>query len=352
VIIGAIEKLIGKTPMVKVEGILAKLETTNPTGSIKDRMAWYMVKKAEERKKLKPGMEIIEVTSGNTGISFAMISAVKGYKFTAIMPESMSIERRKIMRLFGAEIILTPSKEDMAGAMRKFKEIIKKKKNVWLPRQFENKDNIKAHELGIGKEILKETKGKIDAFVAGVGTGGTLIGVAKALKKANPKVKIVAVEPAESPVLSGGKPSLHKIQGIGEGFIPKLVQENIDIIDEVIAIKSKDAIKMSKELARKYGLLVGISSGANFLAAKQLRKKYQRIVTVFPDRGERYLSLFLNTQKNNHAPEGITPNILRIKEAHEVSLGEPKASRLSAVSCPVRIGATERSEEVRRSPPI
>ncbi|MCD6227187.1 cysteine synthase A [Candidatus Micrarchaeota archaeon] len=296
--IGAIEKLIGKTPMVKVDGILAKLETTNPTGSIKDRMVWYMVKKAEERKELKPGMEIIEVTSGNTGISFAMISVVKGYKFTAIMPESMSIERRRIMRLFGAKIILTPSKEDMAGAMRKFKKIVKKKKNVWLPRQFENPDNIKAHESGIGREIGEETKGKVNVFVAGVGTGGTLIGVAKALKKENPNVKIVAVEPAESPVLSRGKSGLHKIQGIGEGFIPKLVQENIDLIDEIITIRSEDAINMSKELARKYGLLVGISSGANFLAAKQLRKKYQKVVTVFPDRGERYLSLFLNKQKN------------------------------------------------------
>ena len=290
-IIGATEKLIGKTPMVKVNGILAKLETTNPTGSIKDRMVWYMVKKAEERKELKPGMEIIEVTSGNTGISFAMISAVKGYKFTAIMPESMSIERRKIMRLFGAKIVLTPSEKDMAGAIRKFKEIIRKKKNTWLPRQFENPDNIKAHELGIGKEILKETKGKVDVFVAGVGTGGTLIGVAKALRKVNPKVKIVAVEPAESPVLSGGKPGLHKIQGIGEGFIPKLVQENIGLIDEVITIESKDAIKMSRELTKRYGLFVGISSGANFLAAMQLKKKYQKVVTVFSDGGERYLSL-------------------------------------------------------------
>ena len=297
-IIGAIEKLIGKTPLIKIDGILSKLETTNPTGSIKDRMAWYMIKMAEERGELKPGMEIIEVTSGNTGIAFAMISSVKGYRFTAIMPESMSIERRKMMRLFGAKIVLTPAEEDMRGAVRKLKEIVKKKKNVWLPRQFENPDNVKAHELGIGKEILKETKGKIDVFVAGVGTGGTLIGVAKALKKENPNVKIVAVEPAESPVLSRGKSGLHKIQGIGEGFIPKLVQENIDLIDEIITIRSEDAINMSKELARKYGLLVGISSGANFLAAKQLRKKYQKVVTVFPDRGERYLSLFLNKQKN------------------------------------------------------
>ena len=294
-IIGAIEKLIGKTPLIKIDGILSKLETTNPTGSIKDRMAWYMIKMAEERGELKPGMEIIEVTSGNTGIAFAMISSVKGYRFTAIMPESMSIERRKMMRLFGAKIVLTPAEEDMRGAVRKLKEIVKKKKNVWLPRQFENPDNVKAHELGIGKEILKETKGKIDVFVAGVGTGGTLIGVAKALKKENPNVKIVAVEPAESPVLSGGKPGLHKIQGIGEGFIPKLLRKNINLIDEVMTIRSEDAINMSKELARKYGLLVGMSSGANFLAAKQLRKKYQRVVTVFPDRGERYLSLFLNT---------------------------------------------------------
>ncbi len=266
----------------------------NPTGSIKDRMAWYMIKKAEERGELKQGMEIIEVTSGNTGIAFAMISAVKGYKFTAIMPESMSIERRKMMKAFGARVILTPAEEDMPGAIKKYKELVRKKSRIWLPKQFENPDNIEAHRNGIGKEIIQQMNGNVDAFVAGIGTGGTLLGVAKAFKDREINAKIIGVEPAESAVLSGGEPGVHKIQGIGEGFIPKLVKENIDLIDEIITIKSRDAIKMSKFLAKRYGIFVGISSGANMLAAIKLKKKYgyRKVVTVFPDGGERYLSLF------------------------------------------------------------
>mgnify|MGYP001453071122 FL=1 len=285
-------ELIGNTPLIKIGDIFAKLETVNPSGSVKDRMAWYMIKKAEERKELKPGNKIIEVTSGNTGISFAMISAVRGYKFTAIMPESMSVERRKMIKAFGAEIFLTPAKKDMAGAVEQYQKLIKANPDAWLPRQFENPDNIAAHREGLGKEIIKQTKGKIDSFVAGVGTGGTLIGTAQALKKINPKIKIIAVEPAESAILSGKKPGLHKIQGIGEGFIPKLVQENIAIIDEVIMIGSNEAIDTSKELAEKFGILVGISSGANVLAARRIKEKYgfKNIVTVLPDRGERYLS--------------------------------------------------------------
>ncbi len=282
--------LVGNTPLIKVGGIYAKLETVNPTGSVKDRMACYMVKRAKERGELKPGDKIIEATSGNTGIAFAMISAIKGYKFIAVMPESMSIERQKMMRAFGAKIILTPAKEDMSGAVRKYKELIKKNKDAWLPRQFENPDNIAAHREGTGKEIIRQTGGKIDAFVAGIGTGGTLIGVAQALKKINKKIKIIAVEPRESAVLSGGRAGLHKIQGIGEGFIPKIVEENMGWIDEVVKIKSQDAINMAKTLAKKYGLLVGISSGANVLAAQKLKKKYKNVVTILPDRGERYLS--------------------------------------------------------------
>ncbi len=281
---------IGNTPLVKIGSIFAKLETTNPTGSIKDRMTWYMLKKAEERGELKRGNKIIEVTSGNTGISFAMISAIKGYRFIAIMPKSMSIERRKMMRSFGARIILTPAKKDMVGAIKKYQKLIKLNKDAWLPRQFENLDNIKAHEKGIGKEIIRQMDNKINAFVAGVGTGGTLIGVAKALKKINPKIKIIAVEPKESAVLSGGKFGLHKIQGIGEGFIPKLVKDNISLIDEVITIKSSAAINMAKKLAKDYGILVGISSGANILAAQELKKNYKNVVTVLSDRGERYLN--------------------------------------------------------------
>lgn len=281
---------VGNTPLIKIENIYAKLETTNPTGSIKDRMAWYMVRGAEERGELKPGDKIIEITSGNIGIAFAMISAIKGYKFVAVMPESMSIERRKMIKTFGAEIVLTSAKEDMAGAIKKYEEIIKKNKNAWLPKQFENPDNIAAHKQGTGKEIIEQMGGKIDAFVAGVGTGGTLLGVAQALKKVNPKIKIVAVEPKESAVLSGGQQGLHKIQGIGEGFIPPLVKNNLYLIDEVVAVKSQDAINMAKKLAKDYGILVGISSGANFLAAKQISKKYKKVVTILPDRGERYLS--------------------------------------------------------------
>ena len=280
--------------MLKLDGIYAKLETVNPSGSIKDRMAWYMVRKAEERGKLRQGMEIIEVTSGNTGIAFAMVSAVRGYKFTAIMPESMSIERVKMMKAFGANVVLTPAAEDMAGAVRRYKETVKGRKNVWLPRQFENPDNIEAHRRGIGMEIIQQMDGKVDAFVAGIGTGGTLLGVAKAFIDAGIDAKIVGVEPAESAVLSGGKSGLHRIQGIGEGFIPKLVKDNIELIDEIVVIRSEDAIKMSKLLARKYGLLVGISSGANVLAAQRIKRKYglKRVVTVLPDRGERYFSLF------------------------------------------------------------
>jgi len=283
-------KVIGNTPLIKIGNIFAKLETTNPTGSIKDRMAWYMVKKAEERGELKPDNEIIEVTSGNTGISFAMISAIKGYKFTAIMPESMSVERRKMMKAFGAKLVLTPAKEDMAGALRRYKEIVRENKKAWLPTQFDNQDNIMAHKEGIGKEIIRQMRGQIDAFDAGVGTGGTLIGVAKALKEVNPNVKIIAVEPKESAVLSGGKPGLHKIQGVGEGFVTKIIKDNLHLIDEVIVVKSVDAINMANKLSKDYGILVGISSGANILAAEQAVRKYKNIVTVLPDRGERYLS--------------------------------------------------------------
>lgn len=285
-------ELIGNTPLVKIGEISAKLETTNPTGSVKDRMAWYMIKKAEERKELKPRNKIIEVTSGNTGISFAMISAIRGYKFIAVIPESMSVERRKMIKAFGAEIVLTPSKKDMVGAIERYKKLIKVNPNAWLPKQFENPDNISTHREGLGKEITEETRGRVEAFVAGIGTGGTLIGVAQALKKVNSKVKIIAVEPKESAVLSGKKPGIHRIQGIGEGFIPKLVKENMDIIDEIITIGSQEAINTTRELVAKFGILVGISSGANVLAARRIRKKYRfkNVITVLPDRGERYLS--------------------------------------------------------------
>jgi len=282
-------KNVGNTPLVKVGPVYAKLETYNPTGSIKDRMAAYMILAAAKRGLLKKGSRIIEVTSGNTGISFAMISAVRGYEFTAVMPESMSVERRKMMLAFGAKLVLTPAREDMTGAMRKYDELVRMNPKAWLPRQFENPDNIAAHRKGIGMEILVQTGGKIDAVVAGIGTGGTILGIAQALKDAKCDAKIIGVEPHESAVLSGKKPGPHGIQGIGEGFIPKLVQDNIDDLDEVIAIRTDDAKKASRMLATKYGYLVGISSGANYLASLKAHKKYGRVVTVFADRGERYL---------------------------------------------------------------
>jgi len=283
-------KQIGNTPLIRIGKVYAKLETTNPSGSIKDRMAAYMIRKAEERGELRPGSKIIEATTGNTGISFAMISAIKGYKFIAVMPKSMSVERENLMKAFGAEIVLTPVKDNMEGAFKKYNQLTRKNPDAWLPRQFENPDNIEAHRIGLGREIIEQTSGEIDAFVAGIGTGGTLIGVAKALKEFNPKIRIIGVEPEESAVLSGGKPGLHKIQGIGEGFVPKVVEENIGLIDGVIKVKSDDAIREVRKLAREYGVLVGISSGANIFAAKILGKKYKKVITVLPDRGERYLS--------------------------------------------------------------
>jgi len=295
-----IMETIGNTPIVKLEkinntnsDIYVKLDNLNPSGSIKDVMVFWMIKMAEKRGELKKGSRIIEVTTGNTGISFAMLSAIKGYKFTAVMPEHMSIERRQIMKAFNAEIVLTPKEQDMPGAIKEYNELIKQYPDAWLPKQFENYDNILAHKNITGKEIIKQLGNKVDYFIAGAGTGGTLIGVAKALKEVNQNVRIICVEPAESAVLSGKKPGLHEIQGIGEGFIPEILKDNLELIDEVIQIKSEEAIKMAVKLAKEEGLLVGISSGANVLAALKIARKInqnQTIVTVLPDRGERYLS--------------------------------------------------------------
>lgn len=295
-----IMETIGKTPVFKLNGITnnsaniyAKADFLNPTGSIKDVMAYYMVKKAEEREELKPGMTILEVTTGNTGISFAMLASLKGYKFIAVMPEHMSKERVMMMEAYGAKIILTPKKLDMQGAIDKYNKLKSTLKNVWLPRQFENQDNINAHREITGKEIISQVP-KIDFIVAGIGTGGTLFGVAEAVKKINPNVKIVGVEPAESAVLNGKKPGLHDIQGIGEGFIPPLV--DIDKINYIVDIKTKDAKAMVRKIAKEEGMLVGTSSGANLLACLEITKKFgkdKHIVTVFPDRGERYLSIGL-----------------------------------------------------------
>lgn len=280
--------LIGNTPLITLEGIYAKLETMNLTGSVKDRMAAYMIAQAEAEGQLRRGQLIIEATSGNTGISLAALAAAKGYKFLAVMPENMSLERRKMLQLLGAQLVLTPAEQDMVGAMRKYEELVKEHPDAWLPRQFTNPANIEAHYAGLGRELKKIAK-DIEAFVAGVGTGGTLLGVAKALRENNPAVRIVAVEPAEAAVLSGQKPEEHGIQGIGEGFIPKIVQDHRDLIDEVITIGTQEAIAESKRLAQEHGLLVGYSSGANMLAAKRLKERGLRVATVLCDRGERYL---------------------------------------------------------------
>jgi cysteine synthase A len=297
----SILELIGDTPLLKLtkinntaSTILAKMEALNPSGSIKDVMALYMMEVAERKGLLKPGGKIIEATSGNTGISFAMLAPLKGCQFIAVMPEHMSKERRQMMTAFGAEIVLTPEKDGFTGSIKKAEQLARGNKDVWLPRQFDNPDNIAAHREITAKRILQEVKDKIDAFVAGGGTWGTLMGVAEALRKVYPEVKIIAVEPAESAVVSGGKPGSHLIQGIGPGFIPSLL--NMDLVDEVIKVKSSDAVAMTRRLIKEEGLMVGVSSGANVLAALEVARrsaKGKTIVTVLPDRGERYLSMDL-----------------------------------------------------------
>jgi cysteine synthase A len=297
----SIAELVGNTPVVKLANIndtsstiLAKMEALNPSGSIKDVMALYMMEMAEKKGLLKPGGTIIEATSGNTGISFAMLAPLKGYKFIAVMPEHMSKERRQMMTAFGAEIVLTPEKEGFTGSIKKAEQLGRENKDVWLPRQFDNPDNIAAHREITARRILEEVKDRIDAFVAGGGTWGTLMGVGEVLTKVYPEVKIVAVEPAESAVVSGGKPGSHIIQGIGPGFIPSLL--NMDLVDEVIKVKDSDAVDMTRRLIKEEGLMVGISSGANVLAALEIARRSNKgktIVTVLPDRGERYLSMGL-----------------------------------------------------------
>ena len=292
--------LVGDTPVLELKKIndtkstiLAKFEALNPSGSIKDVMALYMINLAEKKGILKPGGKIIEATSGNTGIAFAMLAPLKGYKFVAVMPEHMSIERRQMMQAYGAEIVLTPEKEGFTGAIEKTERLAKEDKNAWLPRQFDNPDNVAAHREVTARRILEVVDSRIDAFIAGIGTGGTLMGVAEVLKGVYPDVRVVAVEPAESAVMSGGKPSSHLIQGIGPGFIPGLV--NMDLIDEIIKIKGADALSMAKRLIKEESLMVGISSGANVLAALDVARRSagQTVVTVLPDRGERYLSMNL-----------------------------------------------------------
>jgi len=293
-----IEELIGDTPLVRLDlgpqknTLLAKFEGYNLTGSVKDRMALYMIKEAEKNGLLKKGTTIIEATTGNTGIALAALSAIYGYKFIATMPEDVSKERKQMMERYGAKVILTPKSKGPAGAIEKREELAKETPNSWIPDQFSNPNNVLAHEKGIAQEIMVQAGDKIDYFVHGVGTGGTLIGVAKELKQKYPNITIVAVEPKESAIMSGDKPGPHGIQGIGEGFIPDLVEK--EYIDQVEKVSTEEAVLEAKLMASEHGLLVGISSGANIAAIKHLSKNTEGkiFVTVLADRGERYLSVF------------------------------------------------------------
>lgn len=297
--------LIGNTPLLELSNyeenekleakILAKLEYFNPLGSIKDRIANAMIEEGIKKGKINKDTVIIEPTSGNTGIGLAFVTASKGLKLILTMPDTMSIERRKIVTALGAEIVLTPGIEGMKGSIEKANELVKELGNAIILQQFENEANPQIHKVTTAQEIWNDTDGKVDILVAGVGTGGTITGIGETLKSKNPNIKVVAVEPQSSPVLSGGNPGAHKIQGIGAGFIPKVL--NLDIIDEIIKVENEDAFKFSRKVAKSDGLLVGISSGAAICAATQLAKrtenKDKNIVVILPDTGERYLSTTL-----------------------------------------------------------
>jgi len=291
-------ELIGHTPVVRLNKlispqsaqVLVKLEFFNPGSSIKDRAALNMIEDAEEKGWLKPGGVIVEPTSGNTGIGLAVISAVKGYKLVVVMPDTMSLERRALLKAFGTEVILTPGEKGLQGSIDKANELVQKH-HYFMPQQFENSANADAHRKTTAQEIIRQTEGKLAAFVAAVGTGGTLTGVSECLKEKIPGVKIIAVEPAGSPVLSGGQPGSHKIQGIGAGFVPSVL--NTKIIDEIITVTDEDAAETARMLAREEGILAGISSGAAVFGALRVAKRLpptESVLCIAPDTGERYLS--------------------------------------------------------------
>ena len=301
----SLTELVGQTPLLELSNyeklhglkaqLIAKLEYFNPASSVKDRVALAMIEDAEARCLLKPGATIIEPTSGNTGVGLAFVSAVKGYKLILTMPDTMSIERRNLLKALGAKVVLTPGAEGMKGAIRKAEELKAATPGSLIPQQFDNPANPAIHYKTTGPEIWNDTDGTVDIFVAGVGTGGTVSGVGKALKEKNPAVRVVAVEPASSPVLSGGQSGPHKIQGIGAGFVPGNFDRSV--IDEVLPIANDDAIRASRELSQNEGLLVGISAGAAVAAATQIAQRPEnegkRIVVLLPDTGERYLSTVL-----------------------------------------------------------
>lgn len=301
-LVQSITELIGDTPLVRLNRVVpedsaeiyVKLEFQNPGASVKDRIALSMIEAAEKEGKLKPGDTIVEPTSGNTGIGLAMVAAAKGYKAILVMPETMSIERRNLLRAYGAQVVLTPGPEGMKGAVAKAEEIVASNPGYFMPQQFDNPANVKIHRETTGPEIVEAIQshdGKLDAFVAGVGTGGTISGAGEVLRKHFPHIKIYAVEPAASPILSGGKPGPHKIQGIGANFIPNIL--NREIYDGVITVENEEAFETSRRVAREEGILGGISSGAAIFAALKVAKqlgKGKRVVTVVPSNGERYLS--------------------------------------------------------------
>jgi len=295
-----VTELIGNTPLVKLNKIardakakiVVKLEFFNPCGSVKDRIGISMITEAEKKGFLKKDSVVVEPTSGNTGIALAFVCAAKGYRLVLTMPDTMSVERRKILEAFGAEIVLTPGREGMGGAIKKAEEIVKKNCKAFMPQQFKNPANPEAHRETTALEIWKDTDGKVDIFVSGVGTGGTITGVAEVIKKRKPSFKAIAVEPANSSVLSGGEPGSHKIQGIGAGFVPDVL--NRDIIDEIIKVSNEEAMICARRLAKEEGIFAGISSGAAVWAALELAKRKENtgklIVVILPDSGDRYLS--------------------------------------------------------------